>query len=385
LRLNPLVLVAALAVGSAVLAAEPARPPLVVLDLEAKGATALQAEAATLGVVRGLRELDVFQVLSSADVRQLLAIDRTRQLMGAEGGGPTADLIQSLGARHAVVGSVTKVGEGLQVELRLLDTEAQKVVAQKSLGPVAKVEQLAAQLPQLAQELVAPLLQAQQGSLMVTSREEGAEVLVDDVLVGSTPLKTPLKLSRGTHRVQVRKDGFIAQTRAVRIHPEISAAEDFSLIPSPDFAEAYQDRHGRLRVGAYIFTGVALAGIGGAIAVDRLYTEPTYQYGFLPRKAVAEGTVRSKLDPRFAQDAAWLAVYDDCRLNPDTCSAQFETVRGQLAASQISTIALATVGVIGTGVASYLWLTGKDPNRYAGVVATVNPGPNPGFVLSGRF
>jgi TolB-like protein len=384
LRSNPLVLVAALAVGSAVLAAEPARPPLVVLDLEAKGATALQAEAATQGVVRGLRELDVFQVLSTADVRQLLAIDRSRQLMGAESGF-TADLTQALGARHAVVGSVTKVGEALQVELRLLDTQAQKVVAQKSLAPVAKVEQLAAQLPQLAQELVAPLLQAQQGSLMVTSREEGAEVLVDDVLVGSTPLKTPLKLSRGTHRVQVRKDGFIAQTRAVRILPEISAAEDFSLIPSPDFAEAYQDRHGRLRVGAYLFTGVALAGIGGAIAVDRLYTEPTYQYGFLPRRAVAEGTVRSKVDPRFAQDAAWLAVYDDCRLNPDTCSAQYETVRGQLAAAQISTVALAAVGVIGTGVASYLWLTGKDPNRYAGVVATVNPGPNPGFVLSGRF
>jgi hypothetical protein len=138
-------------------------------------------------------------------------------------------------------------------------------------------------------------------------------------------------------------------------------------------------------VGAYIFTGVAVAGIGGAIALDRLYTEPTYQYAFLPRKAVADGTVKSRLDPRFQSDAAWMAVYDDCRTHPETCPAQLDGARNALAISQITTIGLAVVGTLGTGVASYLWLTGKDPNRYANVVATVNPGPNPGFVLSGSF
>ena len=64
------------------LAAE-ARPPLLVLDFDAKDATPLEAEAATRNAARGLRALDVFQVLTSEDVRQLLAMERTRQLIGA--------------------------------------------------------------------------------------------------------------------------------------------------------------------------------------------------------------------------------------------------------------------------------------------------------------
>src|ERR1700748_2888956 len=53
-------------------AAEP-RPNLLVLDLEPRGVGLPEAQAATGSVVRGLRQLEVFQVLSSDDVRQLLA------------------------------------------------------------------------------------------------------------------------------------------------------------------------------------------------------------------------------------------------------------------------------------------------------------------------
>jgi hypothetical protein len=40
-------------------------PPLLVLDLEARGGGVPEARAATINVVRGRRDLDVFQVLSS--------------------------------------------------------------------------------------------------------------------------------------------------------------------------------------------------------------------------------------------------------------------------------------------------------------------------------
>ena len=341
-------------------------------------------EAATQSVVRGLRELDVFQVLSSGDVRQLLAIERTRQLVGGPDASGTGELMKALGARNSVVGTVTKVGAGLTVEIRLLDTEAQKVVAQKSLGPLAKVEQLAEQLPGLAQELVGPLLLAQQGGLLAQSREEGAEVVVDNVLVASTPMREPVKLSRGSHRVQVRKDGFIAQARTVRITPEQVTAEEFPLIPSPDFAEAYRERHGRTRVGAIVFTGAAVVGIAGALLVDRLITEPAYQAEFLPRKASIDGVVPSKLPDALKRGSA-NAVYNACGAAPADCQTQLDAVKGQLVGTQILTASLAAVGVISTGVASYLWLTGKDPNRYANVVASVSLGSQPGFVLSGRF
>jgi hypothetical protein len=67
--------------SSAAMAADN-RPNLLVLDLEPRGVGLPEAQAATGSVVRGLRQLEVFQVLSSDDVRQLLALERTRQLSG---------------------------------------------------------------------------------------------------------------------------------------------------------------------------------------------------------------------------------------------------------------------------------------------------------------
>jgi hypothetical protein len=46
---------------------------------------------------------------------------------------------------------------------------------------------------------------------------------------------------------------------------------------------------------------------------------------------------------------------------------------------------LVVLGLGSAGLATYLWLTGRDPNRYANVVATVAPGPTPTFVLAGAF
>ena len=54
------------------------RPPLLVMQLESKGATDLEATAATQHVVRGLRELDVFSVLSvAASVRSRVSYGGT--------------------------------------------------------------------------------------------------------------------------------------------------------------------------------------------------------------------------------------------------------------------------------------------------------------------
>ena len=63
--------------ADAALQALQTRPPLLVLDLEARGGGVPEAQAATINVVRGLRDLDVFQVLSADDVRQLLALFRS--------------------------------------------------------------------------------------------------------------------------------------------------------------------------------------------------------------------------------------------------------------------------------------------------------------------
>jgi hypothetical protein len=378
----------ALTCSGVVIAAEQ-RPNLLVLDLEPRGVGLPEAQAATGSVVRGLRQLEVFQVLSSDDVRQLLALERTRQLSGAKAESSVGQLGAALNAPNAVVGSVTRVGGKLQVEIRLLDAPTQKVLAQKSLNQVT-VEQVATQLPGLAQELMAPLLREQQGFLVVKSREEAAEVLVDDTLVGSTPLKGSIDLSRGIHRLTVRKDGFIAQTRSVRIEPKQTTVEEVELQPSADYAKIYKDKYGKMRVGAWIATGVAVASLTTAVFMH-ISANNQYDEQFKPRQAWlqgAAGTGPQTKPPDIANNPAANAAWDSCTASGAVaCKQAAEDAKSSVQVKQYVAIGTAVVGVASAGVATWLWLSGKDPNRYADLVAGVSPNLQGGatFALAGRF
>ena len=370
-------------------AAADVRPNLLVLDLEPRGVGLPEAQAATGSVVRGLRQLDVFQVLSSDDVRQLLALERTRQLSGARAESSVGQLGAALNAPNAVVGSVTRVGGKLQVEIRLLDAPTQKVLSQKTLSQ-ATVEQVASQLPGLAQELMAPLLREQQGFLVVKSREEAAEVLVDDTLVGSIPLKGSIDLSRGVHRLTVRKDGFIAQTRSVRIDPKQTTVEEVELQPSADYAKVYKDKYGKIRVGAWIATGVAVASLTTAVLMN-VSANNEYNDQFKPRQAWlqgAAGTGPQTKPPDIANNPTASAAWDSCTTSGAVaCKQAAEDAKSSVQVKQIVAISTGVVGVASAGVATWLWLSGKDPNRYADVVAGVSPNAQGGMTLAlaGRF
>jgi len=53
--------------------------------------------------------------------------------------------------------------------------------------------------------------------LMVTSNIEGAEVLVDDVPVGKTPVASALLLDAGMHRITLRRTGYLTRTNNVTL------------------------------------------------------------------------------------------------------------------------------------------------------------------------
>ena len=250
------------------------------------------------------------------------------------------------------------------MEIRLLDVATQRVLNQKTLGPVTTVTEIATALPGLAQELVAPLLKDQQGYLLVRTREEAAEVLVDDTLAGSTPLKAPLTLSRGTHRVQVRKDGFIAQTRSVRIEPNQTRVEDVDLVPSPDYAAAYRDKNGRARVGAWIATGVAVVSISAAIWLD-VAAHNEYNNEFYPRQQWllgASGQGSQVKPPSMASNPTASANWDSCtQQGAKACSAAPRRApQSDVKTLSWLTAGTAVVAVAATSVAVWLWVSGED-------------------------
>ena len=100
---------------------------------------------------------------------------------------------------------------------------------------------------------------------MVACSEAGAVVKVDDQVKGTTPLQGQITLPAGPHALSVEKQGFVAFQKDVQIQPGQVADERATLVPSPDFIREYEARQKKLRLGAWISTGVAVAGVAGAI------------------------------------------------------------------------------------------------------------------------
>lgn len=362
-----------IALGWAVIAAaqtDEQKPGLAVFDLKGIDTRPTDPLAALNGVVKGLRELDAFDVMSSDDLRQLLSIERQKQMLGMEGDSTVATSVQALGVKNVVVGSVTRSPAGLSAELRLLDAKDNKVVSQRTVAPEPSLDKLVNALVVAAQELVGPLLFLEQGQLLVRTREEGAEVVVDEVSRGSTPLPGPVKLPRGRHRLTVKKDGFISRVTVVQVQKEQLTLEDVTLVPSADYVAAYAQRNKRLRIGGYLGIAVAAAGFLSALAIDRLGAEPLYQNQFKPRQEVLEAVAIGRAGDG---SAFTTKVTRDCYADQETCRGEARGIASSISTMQALTWAAVGVGAAGLVVAAYCFVSGEDPNRYAQLVASLSP------------
>lgn len=349
---------------------EPETPGLAVFDLKGIDAKATDLSVGLNAVVKGLRELEVFQVLSSEDIRQLLSIERQKQLLGIESDTAALLSMQALGVKHFVVGSVTRTDAGLSAELRLLDSKDNKVVSQKTVPVQQSLEQFASTLVVVSQELVGALLVNEVGKLLVNTREAGAEIIIDEMSRGSTPLAAPIQLPRGRHRLAVKKDGFETRLSTVVVKKGQLTVEDVTLVPSADYVSAYKQRNGRLRIVGYAGIAVAVAGIAAALTLDRVFAENLFQKEFRPRQEVLEavGSGRAVDGTGFTS-----TIGQQCFSNQDECRVQAQKVSQQISVFQAASWASIGVAVLGAVGSAYCFISGEDPNRYAQLVAAVTP------------
>lgn len=68
------------------------------------------------------------------------------------------------------------------------------------------------------------------GTLMVQTTVDGAEVLVDESTVGFTPLESPIELPPGEHTVRVRRPGYTEFDDVVTVQPGRDAVVNADLI-----------------------------------------------------------------------------------------------------------------------------------------------------------
>jgi hypothetical protein len=347
-------LIACLLAAAPAMAAEQ-KPKLAVLDLVANGASKELASAAGGVAANELDRLGVFKIVTSDAIRDMLSFEKQRQMLGCADSGCIAEIGGALGVDYLVSGKVSRLAaskdapESFTLEMTL--SSVKKGQREGSVIETGRSEaDLMTKVGRSVQKLVSKILSGRSGSLVVTSSEAGAVVKLDDQVKGTTPLSGQITVPSGPHTLTVEKQGFVSFQKEIQIQPAKVTEERAALVPSPDFIKDYKSRQSKVRLGAWISTGVAAAGLVGAVLLqvdaNKVYgTESTPGTFLYARRKLLDGT---EVDPVTGVDYR----------------AQASSLKSKV--SQRETLSYVSAGVAGaaTVAATWLWIIGDDPARY---------------------
>ncbi len=315
---------------------------------EFKATPALSPLSAALSglVANELQRMGAFKVTSTSQVRELLSLERQKQLMGCSDDVCSAATID-LGFDFLIIGSVSRY-EGakdkpLTLELVLLEQKTSTRAGSEVAHGRDEADLMTNVSPAIA-KLVGKLLKERSGSLVVLSSEAGSVLKVDDVTVATTPLPGKLQVAGGPHYLRLEKDGFVAWQKEVRIVADKLTEESVRLVPSPDFIAAWESKQRKLRAGALATTAVAVASIVTAIALES-------------RSAALYGATDN--------DGSFLGLRTKVANGDEEKRDQLNQVRAQI--SNYQTVSAVFIGAAAAAAvtAVVFWLLGEDPNRYA--------------------
>jgi hypothetical protein len=345
-----------------------ARPRLAVLDLVANGASKELASAATGVTASELDRIGVFKVISADAIRAMLAFEKQRQMLGCSDAGCLVEIGGALGVDYLVSGKVSRLAatrdspETLTLELTLSSVKSGQSEG-TALENARSEGELLGKVARAVGKVVARVLSGRSGTLVVASSESGAVVKVDEQVKGTTPLQGAIPLPAGPHALAVEKDGFVAFQKEVQVLPGKLTEERAALAPSPDFIRGYESRQRKLRVGAWIATGVTVAGVAAAVL---LQADASRRYGNDSTPGTFLYDRRKLLDGVFTEGGVDLRV-------------EANRLKSQISQRETLTWVAVGVGAAGAVSATWLWIAGDDPDRYAryrtGLVAGVAPLP----------
>lgn len=248
---------------------------LAVLDIEPKGVDKATAETVTDLIAVALKKLGVFDVISRADIQQMLSFEESKQLVGCtSSSGCVAELGGALGVAKVVSGSIGKLGSAYVLNLALSDTKSAKVIERESRDAMSE-EALVQAAEHGSRFLVRSLLEGRQGELLLRVSEAGADIEVDGKLVGVSPAPR-MKMASGPHTVRVSKRGFISFARDVTIDHREPLVQDATLIPSAEFIDDYDRVANAMRISAWTATGLGVAALATGVVLRLAYNDPRF-------------------------------------------------------------------------------------------------------------
>ncbi|MCK5687884.1 PEGA domain-containing protein [Myxococcota bacterium] len=347
-----------------------AKSTLAVLNIKGQGVEAAMVDTVSDTITAALAKLGVFEVLSRADIMQMVQFEQDKQMLGCESDTEClAELGGALGVALLVSGSIGKVGEAYVLNLTLTDAMASRVV-QREQRQIDSIEELTKEAGRAATSLVRTLLAGEQGFLILKVSEEGASIEVDGNLVGVSPLGRQA-LAGGPHTLKVIKKGFITWAKDIQILKGEPSVLSSDMIPSLEFVSDYENNAKQWRTFAYLSGVLAASAIGGGIGVWMWNGDRADDF-------------TQRVNNSNCQVGATAAPTIDC--------AAFEEERNEIRTMDTISQSLGALGIVSAGAAIYLFLQGPDPYAYeqykaqnGSAEAAIIPLDNEGWLLSGKW
>lgn len=149
-------------------------------------------------------------------------------------------LIASIGqGRYGISGELSEDNRLLNkapysVRVLIVDSETEQAsdIISLPLSPESMTDVTRSLVDQIGQ-FIDPDNAPQAGSatLFVTSDPPEADILINGVLVGETPMRDVLSLAPGNYEIELRRDGFLPSVRNIRIQESREVMERFTLTP----------------------------------------------------------------------------------------------------------------------------------------------------------
>lgn len=140
------------------------------------------------------------QVVTPADVKALLGLERQKQLVGCSEQSCIAEIASALGADGLVTGQLAKVGERLRLTVKRLSARTAEVITVASIDATDDTELLAG-LPKCAHELLGTVAPAASFIPYLVVGVGGALAVVGAVFLGTAATSHQLLLQRGAMTV----------------------------------------------------------------------------------------------------------------------------------------------------------------------------------------
>ncbi len=320
-------------------AAAPKRVKLATMDLKAQGIEAAAAQTLTDLLTGKLRDLGLFEVTSSEDIRNMLAFQADKRMVGCESDVKClVEIGGALGVEYLVAGTVGKLGGTYLLSLRLIHIERAKVEGSASVNADGLDKEMIDEMGRAVRRLTRALRRGRSGFVSVTSNEEGARVMLDGKLVGATPLPL-LKVPGGLHDVELEKEGFVTWAGEVQVAPGEQAPVHAMMVPSGDYAEEYRSKASMQRTWGWGLAGLGVAAAAGSVA--------TYYLAKGEAEAAQSKLAELESGPYDAELRQEITAHNDA---------------GQTQYVLYWVLMAATVA--SAGGSAYLLMTGEDPDRY---------------------